>query len=230
MKSKLAIFGASTTARAIYKFVKDYDLYDIIGFVQDKEYKTEETYCDLPIYDFESLASVFDKSTDFMFVAVEWNRLNADRKKFYNRLKAEGFRLANIVSPTAMIHGSLKGDNCWICDYVVVENDAEIGNDVLIKAKSTIQHNVIVEDHCFLAAHSLMAGNAHVGEQSYIGVASVIFNGVNIGKKCLVGGGVTVKRHLPDFSIIKTPNDQFVIKTYSEEEIEDKLLASIKIR
>ena len=230
MKSKLAIFGASTTARAIYKFVKDYDLFDIIGFVQDKGYKTESRYCGLPIYDFESLQSVFDKDMDYMFVAVEWNRLNADRRNHYNRLKSQGFKMANIVSPTAVIHGNIKGDNCWICDYVVVENDAEIGNDVLIKAKSTIQHNVIVEDHCFLAAHSLMAGNALVGEQSYIGVASVIFNGVTIGKKCLVGGGVTVKRHLPNFSIIKTPNDQFVIKTYSEEEIEDKLLASIKIR
>ena len=230
MKSKLAIFGASTTARGIYKFVKDYDLYDVIGFVQDKEYKTEETYCGLPIYDFESLASVFDKSTDYLFVAVEWNHLNADRKRLYNRMKNDGFRLANIISPTAVIHGTLKGDNCWICDFVVVENDSVIGNDVLIKTKTTIHHNVIVGDHCFIAPHTLVAGNVNIGEQSYFGLASVIFNGVNIGKKCIIGGGVTVKRHLPDFSIIKTPNDQFVIKTYSEEEIENKLLASIKIR
>lgn len=230
MKKKLAIFGASTTARAIYKFVKDYDLYDIIGFVQDKEYKTEETYCGLPIYDFEALASVFNKETDYMFVAVEWNRLNADRRRYYNRLKKEGYRLANIVSPTAAIHGTLKGDNCWICDYVVVENDAEIGNDVLVKAKSTLQHNVIVENHCFIAAHTLVAGNSSVGEQSYLGVASVVFNGVNIGKKCIIGGSVTVKRHVPDYTIVKTPNDFFVTKTYTEDEIENKLLASIKIR
>lgn len=230
MKSKLVIFGVSTTARAIYKFVKDYDLFDIIGFVQDKEYKTEESYCGLQVYDFESLSTVFDKTTDYMFIAVEWNHLNADRRRLYNRLKAKSYRLANIISPTALIHGTIKGDNCWICDYVVVENDTEIGSDILVKPKATLQHNVVVDDHCFIAAHTLIAGNVHIGEQSYLGVASVVFNGVNIGRKCIVGGGVTVKRHVPDFTVIKTPNDQFVIKTYNEEEIENKLLASIKIR
>lgn len=230
MKSKLVLFGASTTARAVYKFVKDYDLYDIIGFVQDKEYKTEETYCGLPIYDFESLKEVFNKETDFLFVAVQWNRLNGDRKRYYTRLKGEGYRLANIISPTAIIHGTVKGDNCWICDYVVVENDSEIGNDVFIKPKSTIQHNAIVEDHCFIASHTLFAGDVHIGEQSYIGVASVVFNGVKIGKKCIIGGGVTVKRHVPDFTLVKTPNDFFITKTYTENEIENKMLASITIR
>ena len=230
MKSKLVLFGASTTARVIYKFVKDYDLYDIIGFVQDKEYKTEETYCGLPIYDFESLKEVFNKETDYLFVAVQWNRLNGDRKQLYTRLKGEGYRLANIISPTAIIHGTMKGDNCWICDYVVVENDAEIGSDVFVKTKSTIQHNTIVEDHCFIASHTLFAGDVHIGEQSYIGVASVVFNGVKIGKKCIIGGGVTVKRHVPDFTLVKTPNDFFITKTYTENEIENKMLASIMIR
>lgn len=230
MKSKLAIFGASTTARSIYKFVKDYDLYDIIGFVQDKEYKTEDTYCDLPIYDFESLATVFNKETDYLFVAVQWNRLNADRKNHYYRLKGEGYRLANIISPTAVIHGTVKGDNCWICDYVVLGSDAEIGNNVLVMTKATLLHDVIVEDHCFLAAHSLAAGYTRIGEQSYIGVGSVIFDCVNIGKKCIIGGGVTIKRNVPDFTIVKTPNDFFVKKTYTENEIENKMLASIMIR
>lgn len=45
----LLIVGVSTTARSIYKFVTDYNLYRILGFVVDKQYKAMESYCGLPV-------------------------------------------------------------------------------------------------------------------------------------------------------------------------------------
>ena len=227
---KLLIVGISTTARSIYKFVTDYNLYRILGFVVDKQYKTMESYCGLPVYDFESLPDEFDKERDFLFIAMEWNRLNADRRDLYNRLKGESFKLANIISPSAIIHGEVAGDNCWICDYVVIENDVVVKDDVFVKTKATIAHLSVIEPHCFIGANSFLAGGVNVGEQSYIGVSSTIFNSVNIGRKCLIGGGVVVKRHVPDFTVVKTRNDDNVIKGYAEDTIEQKLLASIKIR
>jgi sugar O-acyltransferase (sialic acid O-acetyltransferase NeuD family) len=226
----LIIVGTSTTARSIYKFVTDYNLFHIMGFVVDKEYKKNNTFCGLPVYDFDNLPLSFNKVRDFLFVAIEWNRLNADRRDIYNRLKEQSFKFANIISPSAIVHGELQGDNCWICDYVVIENDAVVKNDVFVKTKATIAHLSEIASHCFIGANSFLAGNVHVGEQSYIGVSSTIFNSVNIGHKCLIGGGVVVKRHVPDFTVVKTRNDAYVTKTYDEAIIEQKLLASIRIR
>ncbi len=230
MKDRLVIFGASTTAKSIYGFVKDYDLFDVLGFVQDKEYKTFDSFCDLPVYDFVALSSVFNKDRDLIFVAMEWNRLNADRRRHYERLKSCGYKFANIISPHALIHGKLVGNNCWICDNVVVENDAVVCDDVFIKPGAIVQHNTIIHSHCFVGAHTTLAGNVSVGEQSYLGVSSVVFNRVTIGKKCIVGGGVVMKRNLPDYSIIKTPNEQYVVKQYDDDTIEEKLLASVVVR
>lgn len=227
---KLLIFGSNTTARSIYKFVTDYHLYEIIGFAVDAKYKTIDTYCNLPVYDFDNLPSSFDKDRDFVFIAMEWDKLNSVRRSVYERIKKMGFKMANIISPNAIIHGSILGDNCWICDNVVLENDVEIYENVMIKTGAIVAHLSIVEKHSFIGARSFLAGDVHVGEQTYIGVGSIIFNSVNIGKKCIVGAAVYVKRHLPDYSLIKTPNDEFVIKTYDEFEIENKLVASIKIR
>ena len=227
---KIMIVGVSTTARSIYKFVTDYDLYHIIGFIVDKEYKNVESFCGLPGYDFDNLPLDFDKKQDFLFIAMEWNRLNADRRDLYSRLKKASFKFANIISPSAIIHGELEGDNCWICDYVVLENDVIIKNNVFVKTKATIAHLSRIESHCFIGANSFLAGGVNVGEQTYIGVSATIFNGVNIGKKCLIGGGVTIKRHVSDFTVVKTRNDNNVIKVYSEDIIEQKLLASIRIR
>ena len=229
-KRNLIIVGTSITARSIYIFVRDYNLYNILGFVVDKEYKKCEEYCGLPVYDFDHLPDTFDKSRDYLFIAMEWDRLNAVRRDMYNRLKSEGYKLANIISPHAIIHGEIKGDNCWICDLVCIENDVIIHEDVLIKTKATIAHLSEIDKHSFIGANSFIAGGVHIGEQTYLGISSTIFNSVFIGKKCLVGACVYVKRHLPDFSIIKTRNDEFITKQYCENEIESKLLASIKIR
>jgi len=230
MKPQLLIVGTSVTAKSIFSYVKDYHLFNLLGFVVDSEFKNNDTYCDKPVYTFDSIPATFDKKNDFLFVAIEWDRLNATRRLLFERLKKEGFRLANIISPHAIIHGELRGENCWICDNVVIENDAIIYDNVFIKTGAIIQHLTIIESHCFIGAKAQMAGGVHIGEQSYIGIGAIIFNGVNIGNKCLVGGATFVKRHLSDFSSIKTKNDVFVINQYDTYEIESKLLASIKVR
>lgn len=230
MKQNLLIVGTSVTAQSIRCYVKDYELFNLLGFVVDKEYKKSDIYLDETVYTFDSLPHEFDKSRDYLFVAMEWDKLNSTRRKLYTRLKSEGYKLANIISPHAIIHGEIKGENCWICDNVVIENDAVIYDDIFLKTGAIVQHLSVIESHCFIGARTLMAGGVHIGEQSYIGIGAIIFNSVNIGKKCLVGGATYVKRHLPDFYVIKTKSDDFIIKQYPEEEIESKLLASVKIR
>lgn len=228
--SDLYIFGISTTARSIWKFVGDYNLFNIKGFVVDAAYKTCDTYCGLPVFELENLPESFDKDKDLLFIAMEWDRLNAVRKNIYLRLKKEGFRFANIISPHALLHSDIEGENCWICDKVVIENDVIIHDNVFVKTGATIAHFSEVGAHAFIGANSFTAGNCKIGEQTYLGICSTIFNSVKVGSKCLVGACVYVKRNLADNSVIKTKNDEFVITQFNEEEIESKLLASIKIR
>lgn len=230
MKQNLLIVGTSVTAQSIYSYVKDYELYNLLGFVVDKEYKTTDIYCNNPVFTFDNLPSEFDKEKDYLFIAMEWDKLNATRRKVYLRLKNEGYKLANIISPHAMIHGNILGDNCWITDGVIIENDVNVYEDVMIKSRATIAHLSTIEPHCFVGANSFLAGGVHLGEQTYVGISATIFNSVNVGKKCLIGACTYVKRHLPDCSVIKTKNDEFIIKQYGEDEIENKLLASIRIR
>ena len=230
MKKRLLIVGISTTARSIYSYVADYKLFELLGFVVDKEYKTCDSYCGKPVFTFEEMPKGFEKDKDYLFIAMEWDRLNATRRMLYERLKKEGYKFVNIISPHAIIHGEIVGDNCWICDGVIIENDVKVYEDVMVKSGAKIAHMSTIEPHCFVGANSFLAGGVVLGEQTYVGVSSTIFNSVNVGKKCLVGACTYVKRHLPDCSVVKTKNDEFVVKQYDEDEIENKLLASITIR
>ena len=221
---KLIIVGLSTNARHAYEFVKYYDLYEIVGFAVNKEYKTENTFKGLPVYTLETLDKHVKKSEVKLFIALLWNRLNADRRYLFETLSAEGWKFANLISPKASIRGAIKGVNVWIHDNVVIQNDTVIGNNVAIMAFTIIGADSIVGNHCFFGARSTLGGGCCVGEQCFIGMSCVVFDSTMIGKKCILGACTSIKRNVPDFTLCKTSSDDILIRQYSEKEIENKLL------
>ena len=145
---QIVLIGTADTAKDIYSFIKDYKLFDVIAFAVDHQYKTEEYCCGLPVYVIEELSEKIDKNEVGIFVPIQWNYLNRQRKEMYWRLKDAGFHFVNVIAPNAVIHsmGSI-GENCWIADNVVIESNVTIGNNVFVKSKAWIrQERAIVSD------------------------------------------------------------------------------------
>lgn len=221
---KLIIVGTSKTAQHAYEFVKMYNLYEIVGFSVNEQYKTEDRFMGLPVYSLENLKEEYGKDDFLVFVAVLWNHLNRDRKELYNYCKMKGYRLANLISPNAILRSEIKGDNCWIHDNVIIQNDAAIGVNVEIMAFTLIGANTNVGAHCFFGARSLLAGGCSIGEQCFIGINSTIFDDTTIGDKCIIGACTAVKRNMPNYSRYITASDNITFKQYAETEIEEKLV------
>lgn len=231
----LVIVGISDTADRIIRFVERYNLFHVLGCTVNKEYMPKTGMAivggqERKVYPLEELDQYIYKENDLLFVAVLWNRLNADRRKLYQKVKDMGYKLANIISPMACVRGEIKGDNCWISDGVFLQEKTMVGNDVFIMDNAMIGHRSMIEDHVFVTIRATICGSVTIGEQSYIGANSAVFDEVKIGKKCLIGGATIVKRNVPDFSVVKVPNDTMVIKQYSEEVIESKWQAHHNVR
>ncbi|MBR0453062.1 MAG: hypothetical protein IIX29_03865 [Bacteroidales bacterium] len=226
---KLIIVGLSSTARHAFEFIKMYGLYDVIGFAVNEKYKSANVFCDLPVYTLEHLKEDIDGEFS-VFIALLWNHLNKDRRNVYEYCKSEGYKMANLISPHAVIRGELEGDNCWIHDFVVIQNNARIQSNVAMMAYTLIGDSSLVESHCFFGARSLLGGGSRIGEQSFVGLNATIFDDTVIGKKCIIGACTAVKRNMPDFSKYATPSDNIVIKQYSEDEVENKLVFSANKR
>lgn len=231
----LVIVGISDTADRIIRFVERYNLFHVLGCTVNKEYMPKTGMAivggqERKVYPLEELDQYIDKENDLLFVAVLWNRLNADRRKLYQKVKDMGYKLANIISPMACVRGEIKGDNCWISDGVFLQEKTMVGNDVFIMDNAMIGHRSMIEDHVFVTIRATICGSVTIGEQSYIGANSAVFDEVKIGRKCLIGGATIVKRNVPDFSVVKVPNDTMVIKQYSEEVIESKWQAHHNVR
>lgn len=223
MKEDIIIIGTGCNARLVHAFIKDYDLYNIMGFAVNEEYKTNDTFLDLPVYSIEELDSVIDKNKTKLFIALLWNNLNADRKKLFLELKSKGFHMANLISPRASIRSKIEGENCWVHDFVTIQENVSIGDNVAIMAYTLIGNYAFVDSHCFLGAKSTVAGGCKIGEQTFVGINCTVFDDTTVGKKCILGACTAVKRNVPDYSLYKTSSDDIVIKQYDEDVIESKL-------
>lgn len=231
----LVIVGISDTADRIARFVERYSLYNIIGCTVNKEYVPEGGMAEVggqnrKVFPLEELDKFIDKENDLLFVAVLWNRLNADRRYLYEKVKLMGYHFANIISPNAQVRGELLGDNCWICDGVIVQEHVKFGNDIFVMDNAMVGHWTMVSDHVFIAIRATVCGAVDIGEQCYIGANATVFDEVHIGKKCLIGGATVVKRSEPDFSVVKIPSDTMIIKQYPEDVIESKWMAHHNVR
>lgn len=223
---KLVIIGLGATARHVFEFVRMYKLYDVIGFAVNEQYKSFDKFCNLPVYSIENIKNDLCNVNYGVFVAVLWNHLNKDRRNIYNQCKELGLSFVNLISPTAIIRGRIEGDNCWVHDFVIIQNDAHIGSNVMLMAYTLIGADTKVGSHCFFGARSLLGGGSEIGEQSFVGLNATIFDDTYIGKKCIIGACTAVKRNMPDYSRYVTSSDNIVIKQYSENEIESKLIFS----
>lgn len=228
--ARLYIIGTSTTAMTVAAFVRTHKLFDLAGFAVDRAYLSSATCMDLPVFAIDELKTVMDPDKDFIFVAIAWNRLNADRRDLYLRLKREGFRCANLVSPTATVYGELLGDNCWIADNAFIDSYSKIQSDVIIKPGVFINHYCNIDNHIYIGEQALIAGGVSIGEQSFVGIRATIFDDVRIGRKCIIGGATVVKRNMPDFSKITVLSENFAMTRHSEQDIENKLLFNKNIR
>lgn len=231
----LVIVGISDTADRIARFVERYSLYNIIGCTVNKEYVPEGGMAEVggvnrKVFPLEELDKFIDKENNLLFVAVLWNRLNADRRYLYEKVKSMGYHFANIISPNAQVRGELLGDNCWICDGVIVQEHVKFGNDIFVMDNAMVGHWTMVSDHVFIAIRATVCGAVDIGEQCYIGANATVFDEVKIGKKCLIGGATVAKRSVPDFSVVKIPSDTMIIKQYPEDLIESKWLAHHNVR
>ena len=227
---KLIIIGLGTNARHVYAFVNYYKLYDVVGFAVNSTYKTTDSFYDLPVYTLENLIEEYGSNNFVVFVALLWNHLNRDRKQLYDYCKSRGYKMANLISPKSVIRGDLIGDNCWIHDFVIIQNDAKLHSDIAVMAYSLIGADTTVSSHCFFGARSVLGGGSTIGEQCFVGINATIFDDTTIGKKCIIGACTAVKRNVSNFSRYITKNEGVIVKQYSEDEIEEKLVYSKNVR
>ena len=186
----LVIFGAGDIARlAHYYFTRD-SRHSVVAFTVDRAYRQEDTFLDLPLVDFEDIASAFPPSRFGMFIALSYAKMNHVRADKYTQARALGYTLVTYISSKCTwLTDHLPGDNCFILEDNTIQPFVRIGSDVTLWSGNHIGHDAVIGDHCFISSHVVISGHVNVGEYCFLGVNATIRNAITIAPETLVGAG-----------------------------------------
>lgn len=108
------------------------------------------------------------------------------------------------------------GENCNICEHVLIENDVLIKNNVTIKSGVYIWDGVTIDDNVFIGPCVSFTNDKHprskqypdefektyIKENASIGANSTIMCGVIIGECATVGAGSVVLKNVNPYEVV----------------------------
>ncbi len=191
----LVIFGAGDIARlAHYYFTRDSEL-EVAGFAVDRDYRQADTFCDLPLVDFEEVTEHFPPGKYKMFVALSYAKMNQVRAAKYFKGKELGYDFVSYVSSKcSYLTDHPCGENCFILEDNTVQPFVKIGNNVTLWSGNHIGHHSVIEDHCFITSHVVVSGNCHIGRYCFIGVNATLRDSLKVAPHTLIGAGAVIMK------------------------------------
>lgn len=119
--------------------------------------------------------------------------------KLYERLKADGYSLADIIHPSSHISPSASyGHGLILKSNALISTNAIVGENVSIEENGIVGHDSTIGNNCQISANVIVAGGCQIGEATYIGLNVPIKQGTKIGNNCIIGMGSVVLRDIPD--------------------------------
>lgn len=119
------------------------------------------------------------------------------RIKLYDRVLANGGKLATLVASTAYVSRHAKlGQGTVVMHHAFVNAGAEVGENVILNTFCNIEHGVHIGQQCHISTGVMVNGDCQVGDNCFIGSQSVLANGVSVCKEVLVGAGSFVRKSI----------------------------------
>jgi sugar O-acyltransferase (sialic acid O-acetyltransferase NeuD family) len=218
--ARLVIFGAGDIARLAHFYFTTDSPHEVVGFVVDRDYRTADSFLDLPLSDAEEATVRYPPSEYSMFVALSYAKMNGVRAEKYDAMKAAGYRLESYISSRcSYLAQTPPGENCFILEDNTVQPFVTIGNDVTLWSGNHVGHDAAIEDHCFITSHVVISGYVRVGRRSFVGVNATLRNSITIAEQTLVGAGAVIMKDTKPKGVYLPERAQLFQKSSDEIEL-----------
>ncbi len=192
---KVVVFGTGDIARLAHHYFSRDSQLEVVAFTVDRQYRTTDAFCGLPVVDFEAVARHYPPAEFQMFIAMSYARMNTVRAAKYEAAKAQGYRLASYVSSRCtFLTDAPVGDNCFILEDNTIQPFVTIGNDVTLWSGNHIGHDSTIGDHCFISSHVVVSGHVRIERYCFVGVNATLRNSIVLGERSLIGAGAVIMK------------------------------------
>lgn len=115
-----------------------------------------------------------------------------------------------------VLPGAQIGEDCNVCDHVLIENDVIVGDRVTIKSGVQLWDGVRLGDDVFVGPNVTFANDRFPRSKQYpdefltttvapgasLGAGAVILPGVRVGRNAMVGAGAVVTKDVPANAVV----------------------------
>ena len=136
---------------------------------------------------------------DGFIVGVGRNDLRA---RHFDEYRSRGFIPASVVHPSAVIGSGVRiGGGTLVVGGVVINVDADIGENVILNTGCTVDHDVIVGNHVLIGPQTALCGGVVIGTGVLLGAGVTAAPLVCVGEWTTVGAGAAVVDDLPAHTV-----------------------------
>ncbi len=198
------IWGGGGHAKVCIEILRAAGQFEPYGIV-DGKLPVGSDVLGVPVLGHEAtLEEFFRRGVRHATVGVGAVTYHQRRGTFFERLRAAGFQLPNLIHPRAAIDPSTRlGDGNQVFAHATISAAVRIGNGCIVNSGAVISHDCELADNVHLAPGALLAGGIKVGENTLVGMGAKIFLGVKIGRGVRINNGVVVDRDVEDHAVVQ---------------------------
>lgn len=124
---------------------------------------------------------------------------NKTRKAIALKIIEDGFKLATLIHPSAIISPLAKFESgTVVMPLCVINANVSIGKGCILNSSCVVEHDCKIKDFVHISPNASLAGNVEIGELTHVGIGSNIIEGIKIGKNNIIGASSAVINDIED--------------------------------
>ncbi|MFC2035007.1 acetyltransferase [Chloroflexota bacterium] len=200
MTTPIIGLGAGGHAKVVIEILRLSNNYELVGLLDSRQELWNTELLGIPVIGDDSLLAELNKrGINYAFIGLGTIGDTRPRRRLYEKARRQGFQIANVIHPQAVIAPSvIIGYGSTIMAGVVINAAAQLGDNVIINTSAVVEHDCVISNHVHIATGARLASGVHVGEGTHIGLGSSILQCIHIGCNAIIGTGAVVVDDVPD--------------------------------
>lgn len=187
----IILVGYGGHAKSVADCIKRQNKYNIIGYTDIKDNKSEYRYLGSD----ERLQEIFDSGIKNAVISLGYLGKGTIREQLYSELKQIGFKLPVIVDPSAIVsESSIVEEGTFIGKNAIINAEARVGKCCIINTRAIVEHECVINDFTHISVGTVLCGQVTVGRACLIGANSTIIQCISVPDNFIVPAGEVVRR------------------------------------
>ena len=195
----VVIFGTGRFAEIISKYFQRYTDYKIIAYIDTLKDKKKIKQKESLILSPEEFLNNIPTNSCKMFIAVGYREMNSIRSNLFLKYKKIGYSFVSFIHPNVeWWDNSIIGENSFIFESNVIQQNVVIGNSVILWSGNHIGHHSSILDNVWITSHVVVYSDVVIGKNCFIGSNTNIRDGISIGCHNFIGAGSNIWKSTED--------------------------------